>query len=61
MASVVWTAVLIVALALVIVLVIDNTNFEMEPGDRLMFGAIGIAGFTVAILTDVKDGGFLIG
>ena len=61
MSSTVWAAVIIIFLALILVLVLDNTDLSMESGDRLMFGAIGVAGFVMAILTDIKDEPFIIG
>ena len=52
MGSTAIAAVLVIFLALVIIVIINHTyTIDITDGDRLMFGAIGIAGFTIAILT----------
>ena len=64
MGSVVVPAMIIVLLALIIVFVINATHINITDGDRLMFGAIGISGFMIAILTTEEtdgDTGFLLG
>ena len=64
MGSVSAPAMLIILLALIVIFIINTTHINISDGDRLMFGAIGIAGFMIAIMTTEEtngDTGFILG
>lgn len=60
-AATVAPATVIVLLALIFTVIVNySDSINLSDGDRLIFGAIGISGFMIAVLTTQESNGSFV-